>query len=318
MKQYQQRLANVLDIPSPDLPEPNVIPFPDKRDLYIPIDDIRINLIDAYELRKCGLFNLIAERNSILGKVQDKTRQLRYEIMLTNGLQYCIQNLPADSTLIHTLQDIHKQKQTQLPLHIWNMLTTGQEWRQQWVIHHQVFPLTSFYGFDELMGAISYLTLINAQIEKAKYIENTELERLLTHQQTLHPFHYFGQLIYSMETAIVWLNSITSMLADQQQHIICGKNHNQQKAEYLSNVFYKFFAKDIQPYLAKLDSQYNQIQPELNELFSSQLEQHLHLQGYYNHYLTNELQLRFRTATLNHVEQWKQIFQRCNIKVGTR
>ncbi|QSA19926.1 DUF3080 family protein, partial [Vibrio furnissii] len=31
------------------------------------------------ELRKCALFSLIAERNSVLGKVQDEFRRFDYE-----------------------------------------------------------------------------------------------------------------------------------------------------------------------------------------------------------------------------------------------
>nr|WP_256384204.1 DUF3080 family protein [Photobacterium toruni] len=55
--------------------------YPRTHALKQPIADITIGLLNAYELRQCGLFQLIAERNSVLGKVQDKTRRLRYELL---------------------------------------------------------------------------------------------------------------------------------------------------------------------------------------------------------------------------------------------
>ena len=128
---YQQRLANVLEITPADTLPLNLPIYPDTRSLKQPIADIRIGLLDAYELRQCGLFQLIAERNSVLGKVQDQTRQLRYEVLFLKQLNHCLTMLNSNSTseLQSQLNDIYQQKQQQLPLVIWNMVFTGKEWR---------------------------------------------------------------------------------------------------------------------------------------------------------------------------------------------
>ncbi|RXJ71671.1 hypothetical protein CS022_20225 [Veronia nyctiphanis] len=77
---YQQRLANVVDADTSPLPESDKVQLPRKRELIQPIEDVTFGLLDAYDLRKCGLFQLIAERNSVLGKIQDPFRQLDYEV----------------------------------------------------------------------------------------------------------------------------------------------------------------------------------------------------------------------------------------------
>ena len=76
---YQQRLTNILDVEADTIPPLDIPSYPRTHVLKQPIADITIGLLNAYELRQCGLFQLIAERNSILGKVQDKTRRLDYE-----------------------------------------------------------------------------------------------------------------------------------------------------------------------------------------------------------------------------------------------
>ncbi|PSU34892.1 DUF3080 domain-containing protein [Photobacterium lutimaris] len=315
---YNNRLANVLETSPVTINDGDLSAFPVSRELLLPIEDIRIDLLDAYELRKCGLFNLIAERNSILGKVQDKTRQLRYELILLSGLNHCQQVLPEDSDVLPMLEGFKQQKQAQLNNHLWNMLTTEKEWRQQLTIHYQPFELGLFYGFDENLNAFNYLTFIQQHIRTGTSVEEKQANRLIQHQKQLHAHHYFGQLIYSMHYSSLWLESITEMLEQHEATLICGPNRNQQKAEYLSNVFYKFFANELQPYLAELDSQYSQVTPALIELLAPAQSQSPALVPYYKQYLGGRLHDDFRQVTLKHVGFWQRTFKRCNIKVGVR
>ncbi|MGR5141132.1 DUF3080 domain-containing protein [Photobacterium sp. DNB23_23_1] len=317
---YTTRLANVLDT-SPvtiNINGSDLNAFPEPRELLLPIEDIRIDLLDAYELRKCGLFHLIAERNSILGKVQDKTRQLRYELILLSGLNHCQKVLPENSDVLPLLEGFKLQKQTQISNYLWNMLTTEKEWRQQLTIHRSPFEHDAFYGFDESMSAFNYLTFIQQHIRADTSIEEKQADRLIHHQEQLHTHHYFGQLMYSMHLSTLWLEAITGMLEQNETTLICGPNRNQQKAEYMSNVFYTFFINEIQPYLAELDSQYRQISPALIKLLSPAPSESSTLTLYYEQYLGSSLHEHFRLATLQHVEFWKRTFKRCNIKIGVR
>lgn len=327
---YHQRLAKVLDTDplAPSLTDP--LAFPATRSLFIPVEEIRVDLLDAYELRKCGLFHLIAERNSILGKVQDKTRQLRYELLLLNGLQHCLDTLPQDNDLLPMLTRYSSQKRAQLPLHTWNMLTTGEEWRQQFTAYPHPFPLGTFYGFDEALAAFTFVQSILSQnnINKNELaLESSKLaakqaDTLLTHQKQIHPYHYVAQLEYSLQFATEWLDTSTRLLEQNENRIICGPNRNQQKAEYLQNVFYKFFVADIQPYLAELDSQYRQIQPVLATLLTKpgapEPGANTVLARYRQYYVDGELHAAFRAATLNHVKFWQRTFKRCNMKIGAQ
>lgn len=325
---YQQRLANVLEITPADTLPLNLPIYPDTRSLKQPIADIRMGLLDAYELRQCGLFQLIAERNSVLGKVQDQTRQLRYEVLFLKQLNHCLTMLNSNSTseLQSQLNDIYQQKQQQLPLVIWNMVFTGKEWRQQFTLGHQLLEPQQFGGYIETVAAFNYLdtlttTMTSQNISQALVtLTPNHIEQLLYHQQQIHNTQYLGQLFYSMAQITAELNTITAQLTQHENNVICGKNINQQQAQYLRNVFYKYYVNDIQPYLSKLQSQYQQLQPYLDSLYTTLIQHHdqppAMMTLYARYYFQGEVQRQFQQATIEHVSYWQRLFKRCQFKVG--
>jgi len=316
LQSYNERIANVLGVsPSKD-PMTEIPVFPGIRELVLPIEDIRIGLLDAFELRKCGVFHLIAERNSTLGKVQDKTHQFRYELLLMDGLEHCIDTLPLNSELLPNIKQFHQLKRQHLPLYLWNMLTTGEEWRRQFNLHYRPFPLDRFPGEIESQEAMRYLQFIHRMIKAQETVPPNQAERLLFHQQQIHAFRYFGQLVYSIARTRDWLESTIRLLEANESTILCGPNRNQQKAVYLSNVFNRFFIAKIQPYLVELDSQYRQIQTPLQALLQPPSEISSDFSAYYQSYIAGDLYDSFRQTTMNHVKFWQRTFKRCGMKVG--
>ncbi|WP_299022599.1 DUF3080 domain-containing protein [uncultured Photobacterium sp.] len=313
---YHSRLANVLDVTPFQEPETDIIQLADIRELLLPVEDIRMGLLDAYELRKCGLFGLIAERNSVLGRVRDRTQQLRYELLFIGGLERCINSLSQDSELLPDLHKFHQLKHKQLPVYFWNMLTSGKEWRQQLRITSRPFALSNFPGSTENQEALHYLHAIHDAIQNDEIVPPKKVERLLFHQEQIHTYRYFGQLIYSITRTRDWLVISTQLLEENESKVICGKNRNQQKAEYLRNVFYRFFIAEIQPYLAELDSQYLQIQEPLKVILQPPHPVPKHFLAYYTHYVAGELHQSFRDATMEHVKYWQRTFKRCQMKIG--
>ncbi|WP_087852417.1 DUF3080 domain-containing protein [Photobacterium andalusiense] len=323
---YQQRLANVLKITPAETPRLNLAALPAVRSLKQPVADIRIGLLNAYELRQCGLFQLIAERNSILGKVQDQIRQLHYELLFLKQLDHCLNVIDNSDPLHPQLMDIYHQKQQQLPRVIWNMAFTSQEWRQQFTLGHQVLELQQFSGYIENLAAFDYLATLTTTITATNMsqafttLTTNNIDLLLYHQQQIHNTQYLGQLFYSMAQITAELNTITAQLTQHENNVICGKNINQQQAQYLRNVFYKYYVTDIQPYLSTLQSQYQQLQPYLHHFYTKLVKDHIQPSSamtlYAEDYFEGQLQHQFQQATLNHVHYWQRLFERCQFKVG--
>ncbi|WP_330959426.1 DUF3080 domain-containing protein [Photobacterium sp. 53610] len=312
---YTDRLASVLDSSEPEAPKTAIPPLPEVSELLQQTEDVRMGLLDAYELRACGLFQLIAERNSVLGKVQDRTRQLRYELLLLDGIGHCLAMLPQNSKLQAQLIQVQRIKQQDLPKYFWNMLLTGEEWQKQFKPTHIAFPLNAMPGASESQHIFRGIAEIARQISAGQTVTSQAADNLLTYQADIHTFRYLGQLFYAMARARDWLNTTTRLLNSQDSQVMCGPNRNQQQADYLQNVFYKFYVGEIQPYLAKLDSQYQEISPDLQALFTTPARPAA-LADYQSYYIDGALHSQFREATLNHVHYWQTLFKRCGIKVG--
>ncbi|CAH7117834.1 conserved hypothetical protein [Vibrio chagasii] len=274
--------------------------LPRKRELLLNVPSVSIGLIDSYQLRQCGLFNLIAERNSVLGKVADEFRNYDYQVALLEGVGKCLSTDELDPEIIELLRGIEQQKLAQFPLHQWNLIYAsdamqaqmrGSQWLRQ-DIGQQV---------RQTSDALEHLNQsLNTPLVSGK---TTEVQEVLEKSSTL------GDLYYSLARASVELDTITKQLTTFDANIICGKQRDTTKFRYLNNVFEQQYIGKVQPYMAQLDGYYQQLAPQL-AMFDAQPELH----SYY--FPIQDTHQAFRASTRRHVEYWQQLFKRCGRKVG--
>ncbi|CAH6804207.1 conserved hypothetical protein [Vibrio chagasii] len=274
--------------------------LPRKRELLLNVPSVSIGLIDSYQLRQCGLFNLIAERNSVLGKVADEFRNYDYQVALLEGVGKCLSTDELDPEIIELLGGIEQQKLAQFPLHQWNLIYAsdamqaqmrGSQWLRQ-DIGQQV---------RQTSDALEHLNQsLNTPLVSGK---TTEVQEVLEKSSTL------GDLYYSLARASVELDTITKQLTTFDANIICGKQRDTTKFRYLNNVFEQQYIGKVQPYMAQLDGYYQQLAPQL-AMFDAQPELH----SYY--FPIQDTHQAFRASTRRHVDYWQQLFKRCGRKVG--
>ncbi|MEZ8083954.1 DUF3080 family protein [Enterovibrio norvegicus] len=305
---YQQRLANVVETDPLPLSESISISLPRKRDLLLPLEDIRMGLLDAYELRECGLFQLIADRNSILGKVQDAFRHLDYEIKLLNTVAYCLSSIENDP-LIEQLTALQKQKSQQLTTVYWNTFVSSDAWRKQLIPAGNALipPEKPFPHSDALLAIERYANLIE---QKAHEVDALSL------QEPIEKQHYLGAVFLSLDESTRWLNTITQQLERDDHLIVCGENRDPTRLNYLRNVFDTFFIGAVQPYVSTLNGLYLDVQPSLHQLNETITIAPSHFHSYQHAYLRGDRYDEFQRAVKHHVQYWQSLFSRCQITVG--
>ena len=114
---YRDRLGRTLKLELPT-PDPLKAPLSEANSIAaVAITDIRFELLNMLALDSCGLQpnkpslgNLIAERNSSLGKVMTYSTQLQYEIKLLQALEACITDEQAPADLRETLKQTYHAK----------------------------------------------------------------------------------------------------------------------------------------------------------------------------------------------------------------
>lgn len=306
LDKYHQRLANVLDVPRSEITPLPAFAIPSRRDLFQSLPRLSLGLLESYQLRQCGLFNLVADKNSQLGKVQDAFHDMDYQIALLKTLNICLTSFEISDEERAKLEMLYVQKWNHLQTHLDNLLLTSDAMQKQlsasnWLsvenknqvtrVNDALNILSEMYGTP--YRAISRLPTVSL----ASYQEDLEKSRLM------------GRLYYSLANAALWLNETTRLLESNQSKIICGKNRDATKFRYLNNVFQSIYIDEVQPYLAELDSTYQHLNSGI-ELVEKRMALHGESYGLSNAHKT------FRNETLEHVRFWQGLFKRCGVAVG--
>ncbi|MCC4816802.1 hypothetical protein BCU85_02910 [Vibrio lentus] len=296
---YQTKIANVQD--ADEIQEDwELESLPRKRELFIEVPSLSIGLIDSYQLRQCGLFNLIAERNSVLGKVADEFRNYDYQVALLEGVGQCLSNKELDPEIVELLKEVEQQKLAQFPLHQWNLIYASEAMQSQ-MRGSQWLRADIGDQVRQTSDALEHINrALNTPLVSGK---TTEVQEGLEKSSTL------GDLYYSLSRASAELDTITQQLTTFDANIICGKQRDTTKFRYLNNVFEQQYIDKVQPYMAQLDGYYQQLAPQL-AMFDAQPELH----SYY--FPIKDAHQAFRSSTRRHVDYWQQLFKRCGRKVG--
>lgn len=295
---YLSKIASVQEATPLKSDLPKYEDLPRKRELYIPIDPISIGLLESYQLRKCGLFNLIAEKNSALGKVADEFRNYNYQRDVLYGISRCIEEGNIDDTLKQKLIIAEKQKRPELYQHQWNLTYTSHAMQEQLKGRHWLEQ-----GLAEQVTQVNHAISILNQAFEGSNIDITSAQEVIEKQ------HIIGNLSYSLFHAYQHLDIVTKQLLDNDDKILCGQNINNTKFRYLNNVFEQQYLGKVQPYMATLDSYYQQLSANLILIQPKPEMSNFK-------YPLVEIHEKFRSSIQEHVSYWQRLFQRCGKTVG--
>lgn len=272
--------------------------LPRKRDLYVDVPSVSIGLLDSYQLRQCGLFNLIAEKNSVLGKVADEFRNYDYQTALLDGLSRCISSNALEQDLVLKLAAIQQQKQSQFEMHHWNLIFASDAMQKQ---------LSGTQWLEPNLGQT--VVEINQALATLNLASDNVSNQVIDVQEVLEKKLIVGNLSYSLSMATSKLNQVTRQLSEYDHRIICATNRDSTKFKYLNNVFEQQFVGKVQPYMAKVDGYYQTLSSNLT-IFNPQPNIHNYV------YPIASNHNAFRQAIRRHVDYWQQLFKRCGRKVG--
>ncbi|RQW63598.1 DUF3080 domain-containing protein [Vibrio viridaestus] len=297
---YQERIASILNVNEVDLSTPDYSLLPDKREIPIVIERQSMGLVDSYSLKSCGLFELIAEKNSILGKVSDPFRNLDYELKFIKIGSQC---LAADlkPEIKQFIAKIIAEKQRNLTLYWQAVLYHSEAMRVQL---GKAEWLVSGIPTSETETALKNLSSLFPLIKNPENLASITVIKVTSSQEDLEKQPLLGPLLFSMQTTTSWLNQITQWLQQNDERLLCGPNRDKTKTLYLRNVFYKYYIGVIQPYLATLDSVYYRIEAS-TVIFDIPDSQYV--------YPIKNAHTLFRKSIQKHVHYWQSLFERCNI-----
>ncbi len=206
--------------------------YPRKRDLLLRPEQERLSFVDMFKL-PCGLGDLVADRNSALGKVMPESRIYIYEMNFISQTKKCLQGNSINNDKIKDqLEQILKSKSNNLKSYYWNATFAGPEFSRFFSSSGKYNPEKNSQFLKE---AITYFNQ-NEAIEKGN-MDGAAFEFQLE-QLGKNPYAY--AFLNELHQTTIYLNLVTEFLNSKSN----GSNHLQ--------VFRNHYPQKIQPYISEL------------------------------------------------------------------
>lgn len=311
-----QRSLDAADFPTFDSRNASQYRLPPRRERLLALPELRIGLLDlVIDARRCPhLQQLISQRNNSLGKQLMPSQRLGYEGDLLRAIDDCLPHLQDDSRLKATLQRLASDKRQQLPAVFWNALNGSPEFENYLRFADQALPVDSQED-SAALDALQRLASIGAALPAQLPPSAEELEPLFF---ALYASEQGGQLITSLASLRHTLDAGSEMLEQRQQNRpLCPLGQATPRGRILQNIFIKFYAGGLQPYLAQVDQRGQQWQAVLLQL--QRIEgippaTRDHLQRLAGE--QDSLWQDFRAATARHVRAWQTLLNSCGLAPG--
>ena len=304
---YSKRLETVINQPYLGAPlTPIVLP---KATVY-EADTKTLSILQTLKLNHCALGQLIAERNSALGKVAPPSQRLIYHIRFIQLAPKCIETLD-DADLIHTLTLGLEQKQQQALTMFRQMLTRDTSIKKRLFIGYDSLPLNEMHsGRVEFESALSQLNNIKEQIVAHSW-HQIEIDNL---EQTLAIFHrqpLLNQYLRSLALSVSQLTAINDYLFNHQTLAACRLGHANRQQEILQNLFHKYYLGQTQAYLSQLNQLHYRLSQPMQRLFDGSV-----YQGYIEHHFSEQrhaLPAQLKQQMRRQVQWWQDFRASCDI-----
>jgi len=307
-KTYLSRLSNTLQAP-----EPHTKPL-QQLALVKPVEAlqpaIKIGITELAGISQCKLNVLISEHNNQLGKTATAASQLKYQIDFIQSAQNCLNTLDKQSNVHSKITAAKNQKQTQLTHYFNNVLYSEPELSSTWQLTGQELS-TQPAGFSDTVEALKKLTTIKHQIETKKSMAINS-DDILSALEPLNRYKFDQQLIQAAREQISLNHTATQFVNSLVVEDICPKGKNKQQAKIVSNIFNKYYLKQIQPYQAQLSGYLETLQPLYMQLWFNQAVSSEAVNALLDPN-SNNLLAQLKASAKEHVIWWQKFYKTCEI-----
>ncbi|MFW1676264.1 DUF3080 family protein [Pontibacter sp. JAM-7] len=316
LNNYSERVSRVLEVESPPLALSSVPAFPPRRSRILPTESLREGLLDVLQLKQCGMLTLIAERNSSLGKVYTPASRLLYELRFYQQIHQCYTTLQQasapDPELLLQVSHIVAVKQRNLSLELWNGLYTAAEMEQHFA--RNAAPLK--IGAPPLPAAALATIQVTVQRTLAgKPLNEITLEQLTNSFAALHASDAGASLLQSLKLLTAYLQQVSESIEQRlKDKPMCLQGRPTPQADILHNVFRKYYAGDVQPYMALVQRQ-GEPWFNLHQIILSAFAEQGQLPAAMHQYQQRLTALwqQYIQARNNHTQSWQKILRQCGL-----
>ncbi|MBY4677823.1 DUF3080 domain-containing protein [Marinobacterium sp. CAU 1594] len=321
LENYLYRLGNATEQSiDKDLRQlPPTAAYPPRRERLRPELELREGLVDTLRLRHCNnLLGLIAERNSSLGRVMPVSKKLVYELRFFTAIRDCRTELPEDAAaeLRQQLDEIYQLKKRNLDNVAWNAFYNAPEMEANFALGEPPLAPADDGGIGPVLDGLKRFEQLARLIHRDDGWQLPAfLEQIERDYQILNNNRFGARWLSGLRLLTETLERGSDALqARLEQRALCPLGRSTPQAKILHRVFIKFYAGEVQPYMALLHRSgqrwLQQQQQLLEQLAHSDL-----LSAYREAVLSphSKLWRDYEQARRRHVELWQQQLGQCGL-----
>ena len=262
---YLTRLSNALNEDVPEQPAINTARLSAAKLTQLPITRSNIDVLDFLSLSGCALQVNLGRRNSSLGRIASPSQRLLLDLEFLDLAPACItEMLTTDNVpLAEQLSLMAQSRRNELPISIYNAILAGPEFQQFWQAPNTLsdYPERTNSQVADTLSRLD--TLTTGWLTGNYRTDNHEFERLLAELRAGDG----GSLLLAAGTQTAMLAQADAMLsAASAGEPLCGQVLVSPQVEIVRNVVGRFFAEDVQRWLAEVAKRRHLLMPPINAL----------------------------------------------------
>ena len=259
---YLERLGRALQaepqVLSPEAHPPVLADLPGRRQLSVTEPQLSINLLDFLSLSSCELGRVLGANNSSLGKLAAPSQRLHLQRDLMISAPECIDVLDDSAPeLADKLRRLLQQKFDARMTYWWNAWFSSEEWQAFLSQSEGLIPMAKGSAEDQATllaatQALGYLVQQGQQWQSGNWQYDSGV--MESHQQQMLATAAIGR--WRLTNRALWEVSLKAERLLEQRlgdRPLCPGGRRTPQAEILQNVFHKYYAGVLQPYLSKTD-----------------------------------------------------------------
>lgn len=263
---YLTRLERVSQVDRPpDALTTESRPYPRGRLRQMAVPEVGGSLLDIFRLRRCGIAELVAERNSILGRHADTAARLAISGRIAQRLRSCREELADDEdeqALAQRIDEILDAKAAELEALTWNAALGSAAMARWWS------PAADRLDPQRADMPGDALTQLTRAVDAATAGDREAADAAFSAAyQQLERQRYGGAWMHAAQSSIAGLHGATDMLRATDVDRLCPQQRPTPRARTLHTILEQRYFARIQPLLSELDRAMATMQDALEALW---------------------------------------------------
>jgi hypothetical protein len=240
--------------------------YPRGRERHLPVPEVTGGILELFRLGRCDVDQLIAERNSILGRHADAATHLAIGGRIAQRLRRCNDELAGageeNVQLQARIEALLRQKSEQLSALAWNASLGSRAMADWW--SPSADPLAPA---DAAMPGDGLEQLVLA-VTAAESGERDQASRAFSAAyRQLEQQRYGGAWIGAAQASVAGLAAAEAMLAEIDTRRLCPQRRPTPKSRVLRAILQQRYVEAIQPMLAELERSAQRMRDQLEILW---------------------------------------------------